>query len=56
MRLLRSGFSATALKAAAIAAALTLSATAGQAQSGPFAGFRRRMVRNRHGVAVGRVQ
>lgn len=39
MRLLRSGFSLPALQAAAIAAALTLTASAGHAQSGPFAGF-----------------
>jgi hypothetical protein len=39
MRLLRSGFSVPAFQAAALAAALTLTATASQAQSGPFAGF-----------------
>lgn len=39
MRLLRSGFAMPTLQAAAIAAALTLSASASQAQSGPFAGF-----------------
>ncbi|WP_184257875.1 hypothetical protein [Rhodopseudomonas rhenobacensis] len=40
MRLLRSGFSMPALKAAGVAAALVLSAPASHAQSGgPFAGF-----------------
>jgi hypothetical protein len=39
MRLLRSGFSAHGLKAAGIGAALLFSASAGHAQSGPFAGF-----------------
>jgi hypothetical protein len=39
MRLFPSGFSVSALQAAAIAAALTMSATASQAQSSPFAGF-----------------
>jgi hypothetical protein len=39
MKLLRSRFSAHALKAAGIGAAMMLSASAGHAQSGPFAGF-----------------
>lgn len=39
MRLLRARFSMPALQAATLAAALTLTATAGHAQSGPFAGF-----------------
>ncbi|ABD87274.1 hypothetical protein [Rhodopseudomonas palustris] len=39
MRLLRSGFSMPALKAAGVAMALMLSASASQAQSAPFAGF-----------------
>lgn len=39
MRLLRSGITKPTLQAAAVAAVLTLSATASQAQSGPFAGF-----------------
>jgi hypothetical protein len=39
MRLLRSGFCIPAFQAAALAAALTLTATASHAQSGPFAGF-----------------
>jgi len=39
MRLLRSTFSTHALKAAGIAAAVLLSASASHAQSGPFAGF-----------------
>jgi hypothetical protein len=39
MKLLRSRFSTHALKAAGIGAAMLLSASAGHAQSGPFAGF-----------------
>jgi hypothetical protein len=39
MQLLRSRFSPHALKAAGVAAAMMLSASAGHAQSGPFAGF-----------------
>jgi hypothetical protein len=39
MQLLRSRFSAHALKAAGIGAAMLLSASASHAQSGPFAGF-----------------
>jgi hypothetical protein len=39
MQLLRSRFSAHALKAAGIGAVMMLSASAGHAQSGPFAGF-----------------
>jgi hypothetical protein len=39
MKLLRSTFSLRALKAASVGAALIVSASAGQAQSGPFSGF-----------------
>lgn len=39
MRLLGSSFSVDALKAAGVGAAMMLSATAGHAQSAPFAGF-----------------